>query len=134
MPAEATERVLEEPLHLFIPQMARQRPGQPQGITALHRVDHGHLLFLDEVVVKPPDAVQVTVDGFGLQPSIQEVIEVSQQLFMGHRLDGYIHPDHELLERVHIVLNGMARVIPSLQEPAVIQNGGGNGHKVPPSR
>ena len=82
---------LEESVHLFIPQMAGQRPGQPQGITALHRVDHGHLLFLNEVVVKPPDAVQMAVDGLGLQPSIQQVIEVSQELFMAH-LPRWGHP------------------------------------------
>ncbi len=73
----------------------------------------------------------MAVDGLGLQPSIQQVIKVSQQLFMGHLLDGDIHPDHELLQRVHIVLNGMGRVVPSLQEPAVVQDGGGNGHMVP---
>ena len=125
---------LEEPAHLFISQMAGQRPGQPQGIAAFHRVDHGHLLFFNEVVVKPPDAVQMAVDRLGLQPPIQQVIEVSQELFMGHCLDGDIHPDHELLQRVHIVLNGMAGVVPSLQEPAVIQDGGGNGHRVLPFR
>ncbi len=125
---------LEEPVHLFISQMAGQRPGQPQGIAALHRVDHGHLLFFNEVVVKPPDAVQMAVDRFGLQPPIQQVIEVSQQLFMVDCLNGHIHPDHKLLQRVHIVLKGMAGVVPSLQEPAVIQDGGGNGHRVLPFR
>ena len=76
----------------------------------------------------------MTVDGLGLKPPIQQVIEVSQELLMGHRFDGDIHPDHELLQRVHIVFNGMARVVPSLQEPAVVQDGGGNGHRVLPFR
>ncbi len=76
----------------------------------------------------------MAVDGFGLQPFIQQVIEVSQELFMVYFLDGDIHPEHKLLQRVHIVFNGMAGVVPSLQEPAVIQNGGGNGHRVLPFR
>ena len=124
----------EKPANLFIPQMAGQWPGQPQGITVLYRIDHGHLLFLNEVVVKSPDAVQMAVDGLGLQPPVQQVIQVSQELFMADCLDGDIHPDHELLQRVHIVLNGMAGVVPSLQEPAVIQDGGGNGHDGLPFR
>jgi hypothetical protein len=88
---------LEESENLFLSQMARQWPGQPQGITALYRVDYGHLLFFNEVVVKPPDAVQMAVDGLGLQPPIQQVIQVSQQLFMVYFLNGYVHPDHKLL-------------------------------------
>jgi hypothetical protein len=39
----------------------------------------------------------MAVDGLGLQPSIQQVIEVSQELFMIHRLNGHIHPYHKLL-------------------------------------
>ena len=83
---------------------------------------------------------RVDVRGSGLDLCLEallapvEVIEVGQQLLMGHRLDGDIYPDHKLFQRVHIVLNGMGRVVPSLQEPAVIQDGGGNGHRVLPFR
>ena len=97
-------------------------------------MDHLHLLFVNEVVVKPPEAIQVTVDRLGLQPSVQQVIQVGQQFFMGHLFDGNIHPDYELLQGVQIVFNGMGRVVPSLQEPAVVQDGGGNGHKLLPFR
>ena len=62
------------------------------------------------------------------------MIEVSQELLMLDFLNGHIHPYHKLLQRGHIVFNGMVGVVPSLQEPAVIQDGGGDGHRVLPFR
>jgi len=85
---------------MFIPQKARQWSGQAQGVAPFDGVNHRYLLLMDQVVVKPPDAVQMAVDGFGSQPSIQQMINIAQQDLMRHLFDGDIGGGPQKLDNV----------------------------------
>jgi len=64
----------------------------------------------------------MTVNRFGLQSSVQKIIDIGGQLLIGDRFDGNIQPYDELSERMQIILNGMDRVVASLQIAAVIDD------------
>ncbi len=96
--------------------------------TLLDRVDYADFLLVVKVIVEAADTVQMAVNCFGLKPSIQEKIDISQQFFMGHVLKGYIQLQDKMLKGIHIVLHCVRGVVPSLQETPVVQYRVGNAH------
>ena len=64
----------------------------------------------------------MAVNRFGLQSSVQKIINVCGQLLIGDRLDGNIQPQNELPERVQIIFNCMDRIVASFQIAAVIDD------------
>jgi hypothetical protein len=70
-------------------------------------------------MAESPNAGQMAIDGLRLQPFAQELIRVLRNLALVHRLDRDIHPYHEVLKDVHVVLDRVRGVVASLQEAPV---------------
>jgi hypothetical protein len=80
--------------------VAWQWLGKLESIASFNRVGDREFFFTSQIVVKPPDTVQVTVNGLGLKVLVQEQINIAQKLFVGDLLYGYIQPDGEVLKGV----------------------------------
>ena len=64
----------------------------------------------------------MAVNRFGLQSSVQKIIDIGGQLLIGDRFDGNVQPQDELPERVQIIFNCVDRVVASFQIAAVIDD------------
>lgn len=89
---------------------------------------HSHLLLVDEIIVKAPDAVQVAIDRFGLQVSVQEIVDKRQDGPGTYMLDGSVQPQDKVLEGTHVISDGASGVILPFQEPTVVDERIGNAH------
>jgi len=70
-------------------------------------------------MVEGPNAGQMTIDGFRLQPLTQKLIRILRNLAVIHRLNRYIHPHYKVLKDVHVVFDRVRGVVASLQEAPV---------------
>jgi hypothetical protein len=70
-------------------------------------------LLVTQIIVKPTDAVQMTVNGLRGKPSIQKVIDIFEDLPAGCLFDGNIQPDYIMFKGVDIVSYGVKRKISS---------------------
>ena len=73
-------------------------------------------------MVESPNAGQMAIDGLRLQPFAQELIRILCDLAVIHRLNGHIHPHHEVLKDVHVVLDRVRGVVAPLQEASVVHD------------
>ena len=106
----AVTRLSDHPKELaefFISEVSGQGPGEPQSVASLDRVGDMEFFFLREVMVKAPDAVQMGVDGLGLKPPVQKMIDIVQDLLVGHSFNRFIQPQYKMLKGVHVVLHCM---------------------------
>jgi hypothetical protein len=60
------------------------------------------------------------------------MIDVLQDLFVCYLLNGFIQPQHEVLKRVHVVLDRMRRVVTPLEVPPPVHDRIRDGHLSPP--
>ena len=106
---------LEEALHLLVLQVPGQRPGHLQGMVLPDRIDDVQNALFPQVVIELADAVQMTVDGLGLQPPSHQLVDVVRDLGVGHALDRHIEPQHKAADRAQVVLNRVGRAVAPLQ-------------------
>ena len=81
-----------------------------------------------EVIVEGADASQVAIDRLGLESLAQEVVRILGHLVIIHRLNGHIHPQHEVLKDVQVVLDRVRGVVASFQEAPVVHDHVGHSH------
>ena len=87
---------------------------------------------MGQVVIKPPDAEEVIVDGAGLEPLVQEVIDIGQDFDRRHLLQGHIQPHHKVLHTVQVIFNRVGRVVAPLEKAPEVHDRIDNGHGFPP--
>jgi len=78
--------------HILVSQMPGQWPGKAQLTAPFDRILQLNLLFVVKIAVKASNAVQMAVDRFGLQSSVQQMIDVRSQLPVGDRFNGNVQP------------------------------------------
>jgi hypothetical protein len=78
--------------YVLISQMPGQWPGQAQFTAPFDRVAQRNLLFVVKIAIEAADAVQMAVNRFRLQSSVQKIIDVCGQLLIGDRFDGNVQP------------------------------------------
>ena len=71
--------------------------------------------LIPQVVIELPDAVQMAVDGLGLQSSPHELVDVVRDLGVGHTLDRHVEPEHKATDRAQVALNRVGRAVAPLQ-------------------
>ena len=72
------------------------------------------------------------VDRFGFKPLVQKKLDIVGHLLVSHLFNGLIQPQHKVLKRVHVVLDGVRRVVPPFQVPSVIDDRIGHRiHRLP---
>jgi len=72
------------------------------------------------------------VDRFGLEPFVQEIVDIVQHFLVCHFLKGDIQPQHKVSQRVHVVPNRVTGVVASLQEASVVHDPVDNDHRCHP--
>jgi len=88
--------------------------GHSEAIALSDRVNHGELLFLDQVVIELPDPLEVAVDGLWLEPLCHEKVDIVRDRPGRHCFNGLLEPEDELPEACRIVFDCIGRVVPSL--------------------
>jgi len=78
--------------YILVSQVPGQRPGQAQFTAPFDRIAQRNLLFVVKIAVEAADAVQMAVNRFGLQSSVQQIIDICSQLLIGDRFDGNVQP------------------------------------------
>ncbi|GAG38628.1 unnamed protein product, partial [marine sediment metagenome] len=48
-----------------------------------------------QIIIKPPDAVEMAVDGFWRQTSIQKRLDIFEHFFMINSFERYIQPENK---------------------------------------
>jgi len=66
----------EQSVELFVSHMPGERFWHSEAIALSDRVNHGKLLFLNQVVVELPDPLEVAVDGLWFETSFHEEVDI----------------------------------------------------------
>jgi hypothetical protein len=72
-----------------------------------------YTLLVTQIIVKPTDAVQMTVNGLRRKPSVQKVIDIFENFPVACLFNRDLQPDHIMFKGVDIIFNGVERKISS---------------------
>jgi len=75
---------------ILVSQMPGQWPGQAQLTAFFDRVVQRNLLFVVKIAVETADTIQMAVNRFGLQSSVQQIINICGQFLIGDCFDGML--------------------------------------------
>ena len=73
-------------------------------------------------MIKPADAIKMRIDRFRFKPLALKQVDILRHLLVGDLLNGLIQPQHKVLKRVHVVPDGVRRVVPPLQVAPVVDD------------
>ena len=88
-----------------------------------------YVFFLSQVVIESPNTVQATIDRFRAEPSAPQILDIRRNLLRFCFLHRNGKPQNKMFQTVHVIFNGMRRVVPSLHESAVVQHRIGHIHR-----